>query len=123
MENESATGRSLFAKECRTSREVWGSSPPFSAMHPLVVHCKREQYDVYVGRPTVWGNPYSHKEGTVARFKVETREEAIVKFEQWVRGMPGFVRFIRQELRGKTLGCWCSPDACHGEILARIANE
>jgi hypothetical protein len=21
-------------------------------------------------------------------------------------------------LRGKVLGCWCSPEACHGDILA-----
>lgn len=92
-------------------------------MHPLVVHCRRERFDVYVGRPTVWGNPYSHKENTAAKYKVETREEAIAAFEQWVLALPGFVRFIKQELRGKVLGCWCSPDPCHAEVLARIANE
>lgn len=24
---------------------------------PRVVHCKREKYDVYIGRPSKWGNP------------------------------------------------------------------
>lgn len=26
--------------------------------HPLVVHCKRARYDVYIGRPSQWGNPF-----------------------------------------------------------------
>ena len=29
----------------------------------------------------------------------------------------------RKELKGKILGCWCSPYACHGEVLAEIANS
>ncbi|MBA3285144.1 MAG: DUF4326 domain-containing protein, partial [Nitrosopumilus sp.] len=27
------------------------------------------------------------------------------------------------ELRGKTLGCWCRPDACHGDLLAELADN
>ena len=27
------------------------------------------------------------------------------------------------ELAGKTLGCWCAPKACHGDVLARLAAE
>lgn len=26
----------------------------------MVVHCKREPYDVYIGRGSKWGNPFSH---------------------------------------------------------------
>ena len=36
-----------------------------------VVHCKKSEYDVYIGRPALWGNPYSSKKGTLtesARF-------------------------------------------------------
>ena len=29
----------------------------------------------------------------------------------------------KMELRGKVLGCWCSPKACHGDVLAEIANS
>jgi len=25
-----------------------------------VVHCKREPYDVYIGRGSKWGNPFTH---------------------------------------------------------------
>jgi len=88
-----------------------------------VVHWKREPYDVYVGRPTLYGNPFSHENGTKAKFKVATREEAIAKYEEWVRTQPGLVAMIKRELRGKVLGCWCSPKPCHAEVLVRIANE
>jgi len=26
------------------------------------------------------------------------------------------------ELRGKVLGCWCAPKACHGDVLVSLAN-
>ena len=44
-----------------------------------VVHCQREEYDIYIGRPSEWGNPYTHikSEATLAKFVVRTREEAI----------------------------------------------
>jgi hypothetical protein len=41
----------------------------------LVVHCKKARYDVYIGRPSPWGNPFSHKQGTLAQFQVASREE------------------------------------------------
>lgn len=28
-----------------------------------IVHCKKDKYDIYIGRPSIWGNPFSHKEG------------------------------------------------------------
>lgn len=27
------------------------------------------------------------------------------------------------KLNGKTLGCWCKPDACHGDILIELINS
>jgi hypothetical protein len=90
----------------------------------LVVHLRTSRFDVCITRPTIWGNPFSHREGTTAKFKVATRAEAIARYEEWLLAQPGLVRLVRQELRGKVLGCWCKPDkACHGDVLARIANE
>lgn len=87
-----------------------------------VVHCKREPYDVYIGRPSKWGNPFSHQEGTLAQFKVETRKEAVESYEKWVKEQPDLMAAL-SELRGKTLGCWCAPQACHGDVLLRLAEE
>lgn len=87
-----------------------------------VVHCKKERYDVYIGRPSKWGNPYSHKEGTQARFKVATREEAINKYREYILNKPELLEDLC-ELKGKTLGCWCAPKLCHGDILVELVEE
>lgn len=89
----------------------------------LVVHCKKEPHDVYIGRPGPWGNPFSHLAKGAGEVKVATREEAIACYEEWLRQEPGMVERVRRELKGKVLGCWCSPQACHGDVLARLAND
>ncbi|NJO18555.1 MAG: DUF4326 domain-containing protein [Thioploca sp.] len=88
-----------------------------------VVHKNKKPYDVYIGRPSKWGNPFSHKDGTLAKFKTSSLEESIKKYEEWVLSQPDFIFSIKKELKGKVLGCWCAPKMCHGYILARIANE
>lgn len=78
-----------------------------------VVHCKKEPYDVYIGRPSKWQNPYKiGKDGT--------REEVIEKFVENI--LPILLPNI-WELKGKVLGCWCKPKACHGDILAILADK
>ena len=80
----------------------------------LVVHCKKAPFDVYIGRPSEWGNPYEiGPDGT--------REEVIALFEASLTSLRKHQ--IKEELKGKILGCWCAPKPCHGDVLARIANE
>lgn len=94
-----------------------------------IVHCKSSEYDTYIGRPSIFGNPFSHKKGTQAKVVVATREDAVEKYRQWVEGqikIPGLTPPTMEqvkELKGKVLGCWCSPLACHGDILAEIADN
>lgn len=88
-----------------------------------VVHCKKEPYDVYIGRPGPWGNPFTHRDGTLAEHRCATREEAIQRYEAWLLAQPDLVARAKVELRGKVLGCWCAPQACHGDVLLRIAND
>ncbi len=79
-----------------------------------VVHCKRENYNVYIGRGSKWGNPYKiGKDGT--------RGEVITKYETYIMNKPELLADIH-ELRGKVLGCYCKPKACHGDVLARLAE-
>ena len=89
---------------------------------PKVVNCNREEYDVYVGRPSKFGNPYSHIPGA-APWPVECREHAITLYEEWIRSQPELMAAAKKELKGKVLGCHCKPLDCHGEILLKIANE
>lgn len=84
-------------------------------MSCFVVHCKRDPYDVYIGRGSKWGNPFKIGEHG-------TREEVIAKYEVWVKEQPELMEAL-PELRGKILGCWCAPQACHGDVLVRLAND
>jgi hypothetical protein len=86
-----------------------------------VVHCKREPYEIYIGRPSKWGNPFGHKPGTTAAVTVEDRDEAIRQYEIWIKTQPQLMAAL-PELKGRVLGCWCAPKACHGHVLARLAN-
>jgi len=89
-----------------------------------VVHCKREKYDVYIGRPSKWGNPFSHMPNTIAKYKVRTRNEAIEAFEKWItEGAGQHLLKDLSELKGLTLGCWCKPQRCHGEILKKLVDN
>ncbi len=94
-------------------------------MQGKVVHCKREEFDVYIGRPGPWGNPYSHKDGTKAEFRVASVEEAIEGYRTHLWCGIRMARIGLEELaalHGKTLGCWCKPGPCHGDVLLRAAE-
>lgn len=84
-------------------------------MNPYVVHCKRDYYNVYIGRPSKYGNPFEiGKDGT--------RDEVIEKFRVYM--LKTFTeKEIIEDLKGKILGCWYSPLNCHGDVLSTIANK
>jgi hypothetical protein len=83
---------------------------------PIVLNQKRDgrpRGSVYIGRPSKWGNPFAiGKDGN--------RDQVIARYERWLCES-GPIDDIA-ELRGKDLVCWCSPEACHGDVLLRIAN-
>lgn len=79
-----------------------------------VVHCKKEKYDVYIGRPSKWGNPF-----TIGIHG--TREQVIQMYREWIYTQPHLMNSLH-ELKGKVLGCWCSPKECHGDVLIELAN-
>jgi len=87
-----------------------------------VVHCKKERYDVYCGRPSKWGNPFSHLNDTSAEFRTSTRTESIEKFEEYLLNNKELMGALC-ELKGKVLGCWCKPKPCHCDILAKYADS
>jgi hypothetical protein len=92
-----------------------------------VVHCKKEAHDVYIGRPSVWGNPFSHLQGK-GSVAVSTRELAIDAFERMMRDMieidaDHVLETYLRPIAGKVLGCWCAPKACHGDVLIKLCRE
>lgn len=80
-----------------------------------VVHHKQEPYDVYIGRPGPWGNPFViGPDGT--------REEVIAKYKKYAENSK-FIQANVHTLKGKRLGCWCKPLACHGDVLKDMADS
>lgn len=88
-----------------------------------VVHCQKQDYDVYIGRGKCpktgkfsrWANP----------FKIGPdgdRDQVIEKYEIYLNSRPELLTRIVEDLRDKVLGCYCNPLPCHGDILARYSN-
>jgi len=81
-----------------------------------VVNLRKEPYDIYIGRGSVYGNPfYIGKDGT--------RKEVVIKYYKWLIGkivIPNRKPPSRKDLKkliGKRLGCFCKPKLCHGDVL------
>jgi hypothetical protein len=72
-----------------------------------------------------WGNP----------FKLENHERgpSLRLYREWVvtgrnpitsgKRSQGPLLWKIGELEGKTLGCWCSPEACHGDVLSDLLRD
>lgn len=104
--------------------------------HHLVVNIRKvNEYDVYVGRASHdkhFGNPFSHQGGTQASVIVGSRDAAVQAYDDWLNGVawqpvePERRQWVLDNLhtlRGQTLGCYCAPQSCHGDVLARMAND
>jgi hypothetical protein len=79
-------------------------------------------WDIYIGRAnrryglrtSPWANPYRiGQDGT--------RDEVIEKYRRYLLNNAALLARL-PELRGKRLACWCAPEACHGDVLAALAN-
>ena len=93
---------------------------------------------IYVGRPTIWGNPFDsaaafrewlvtgrvgvlpmRKRGGVTTYRFATADD-------WHSLAIRRVIILERlpELAGKTLACWCSLETdCHADILEELANN
>lgn len=91
-------------------------------METTVVNKNKEEYDFYIGRGSLLGNPYEiGKDGT--------RPEVIERYKQWFNFLLRSEVFRREllKLKGKRLGCFCKRSdieiACHGDIIADYLNN
>jgi len=73
----------------------------------------------YIGRGSYWGNPYS------MYAENEDREEVIrlFKYDFEHDKFPRKKKIEVYKLAGKRLGCFCKPEACHGDVLADFLNS
>jgi hypothetical protein len=95
-----------------------------------VVHCRREQFDEYIGRAaprfglagSKWANPFPVPKG----YDRERDPDRILeRYEARIRSKPELMAALH-ELDSKRLGCWCKlrgDEPCHGDVLVRLRNQ
>jgi hypothetical protein len=79
---------------------------------------------VYIGRnmsfyvkganASKWQNPFNLKKYSL--------EESLRLYKEHILNNAELLASI-EELRGKTLGCWCKPNGCHGDVLIEILTS
>ncbi len=74
--------------------------------------CKMGGWDLPQSK---WHNPFSIKKYGSAEIAVEMFRKYIESNQQLIDSL--------HELRGKTLGCWCTPKPCHGDILVELFKK
>ncbi len=95
---------------------------------PIIVNRLVEAFDIYCGRPSVFGNMWVFgPDGT--------RDEVCDRYDTWLRtgrdfGHPAATEARRQEvlrrlpeLAGKRIACYCAPRRCHLQTLAALLAE
>ena len=101
-----------------------------------IVHIKHQvPYDVYIGRPSKWSNPFTNNpKAKLAKFIVEENEDVLEKYSNWLLTQENLLLSLH-ELEGKILGCWCTPKEkvylttddkpykCHGQVLAELIEH
>lgn len=106
------------------------------------IHVTKPQGYLYIGRDSHdaahhYGNPFTHLWGhTQATVKVASREEAVTAYEDWLRGDKWHgveqsrrlwilerIKHLAWTGNDITLGCFCAPKSCHGEVLAKLIQE
>lgn len=93
-------------------------------MKTQVVNIRFSVYDIYIGRAGhgkdgYFGNPFRLKNS-------EQRGATIERYRNYFHNrMQTDAEFSRRilELKGKTLGCFCKPEACHGDVIANYLNS
>ena len=89
-------------------------------------------YDIYIGRGSPLGNPYSHMDNTKAIHKVATREEAVEKYAEWLERarmnnplINKYLDKIAKMARDNEvcLVCYCKPQSCHGDVIKKLIDE
>lgn len=80
-------------------------------------------FDTYIGRPSPWGNPFSHLPASAAEYRVDTVEEAVDAFYGYAIARLAAEPEWLEPLRGKVLACWCKPKPCHGDVIVRLLGD
>ncbi|MBI6882822.1 DUF4326 domain-containing protein [Pseudomonas putida] len=96
-----------------------------------VVNTHKEKCSRYIGRSKTdemhFGNPFfvSTKKTKLGKVEVASLRECLLAFNDWLDGTRytdveperrAWILENLEQLRGQTLGCFCKPKPCHGDI-------
>jgi len=70
----------------------------------------------YIGRPSVFGNPYPMR-------SEQDRELVIQQFERYARSNATLLQHIKALPKDAVLGCYCASKACHGDVIIKLWKE
>jgi len=139
QENPTQHGGSVVCVKVAQLRT--GASSPSKKKYNDLKEWMADKNNVYIARQGVvfieteegkkerWPKEASPFANPYAVGKDGTREEVIEKFEEDMRGRLEDEkegqkwRKALMGLKGKTLGCWCKPEPCHGDVLLKLIDE
>ncbi len=81
--------------------------------------------DVYIGRQISrggWNLPQSKWHNPFTRRNSGPTESLVEKYRKYVEADEELMGALH-ELKGKTLGCWCKPKPCHGDVLVELVKK
>lgn len=93
------------------------------------------QMDIYIGRPSPLGNPYTHMKTRMglAKYYTPTAAEAIKKYEPWLldqlmdKKSAAYIEFHRIVKLAQHfdiyLVCYCAPRPCHGDFIKKLIEN
>jgi hypothetical protein len=91
-----------------------------------IINLYKEPYDVYIGRAGknkdgYFGNPISIGKKCIVCENIHHESGSTldcykIYFEERIENDPDF-KYKALQLKGKTLGCFCKPKPCHGDII------
>ena len=91
-----------------------------------IVHIKTKKYDVYIGRGSIFGNPF--------RIGIDGDRKAVIeKYKKYFYNRIEIDEMFKNavlKLKNKVLACYCRPDdgfkrrlMCHGQIIAAFIEN
>jgi len=96
---------------------------------PKVVRLRKSQgimlqgCDIYIGRSmymggwelpeSIWHNPFK-----IDKDDPNSRKKVIEQFDKYFEENQNLQNKLHL-LSGKVLGCWCKPEACHGDVIVK----
>jgi len=81
-----------------------------------VINIKKDfTWDVYIGRPSIWENPFViGRDGTW--------KQVLKQYKEHILNTPVLIDKLKK-LKGLRLGCYCKPKACHGDVLVELIEK